>query len=439
MSVPQLRPRQKLGKYVIEKRLAEGGFAVVYRARDTIEGIKVAIKVLHENLMTASAIEQFQREARLVAQLEHPNLLPLKSADLIDGRFVMVTALGVESLGDRLERRLAAKTALEFVDQMLEGLAYAHERTIAHCDVKPDNFILFPEGRVRLADFGIARFAQHTLKAGGEGTIGYIAPEQALGSPSLRSDVFSMGITLWRMFSGQLPSYPFDWPMPGHQRIARTLHADMVDMLRKATQIDPRERYTDAGRMLAAFERLKSRALLASGEAPASRRRTKSTKGWRVLRRKEFLKRYKQSLAISCECPRCEGPLSEAMTACPWCGDDRSKFEGETKFPQACPRCLRGMKLDWSYCPWCYGPGFQLGSAREFSDKRYTAKCRSEACDRKLLMPFMRYCPWCHTKVHRRWAAPDSEERCDSCGWGIISEFWAHCPWCAKPISSKTH
>ncbi|MGL4514336.1 MAG: protein kinase domain-containing protein [Lacipirellulaceae bacterium] len=439
MSVALLRPRQKLGKYVIEKRLAEGGFAVVYRARDTIEGIKVAIKVPHDKLMSPSAIEQFQREARLVAQLEHPNLLPLKSADVLEGRFVMVTALGVESLGDRLERRLAAKTALEFVDQMLEGLAYAHERSIAHCDVKPDNFILFPEGRVRLADFGIARVAQHTLKAGGEGTIGYIAPEQALGSPSLRSDVFSMGITLWRMFSGQLPSYPFEWPMPGHQRIARTLHEDAVEMLRKATHIDPRERYADAVRMKAAFERLRSRALLGSGAAPASRRRTKSTKGWRVLRRKEFLKRYKQSLAISCECPQCEGPLSEAMTSCPWCGDDRSRYDGETKLPQACPRCSRGMKLDWSYCPWCYGPGFQLGSTREFTDKRYSAKCRSEACERKSLMPFMRYCPWCHTKVHRRWSVPDSDERCDSCGWGVVSEFWSHCPWCSKAISSKTH
>jgi serine/threonine protein kinase len=234
MSARRLKSRQRIGKYVVEKRISEGGFAMVYQARDTIEGQRVALKIPHQELMDSAAIEQFQREARLVAKLDHPNILPLKTADLIDGRFVIVTALAKESLGDRIERRLAAKTALSYVDQMLAALEYSHERSIAHCDIKPDNFLLFADGRLRLADFGISRVAQHTLRASGAGTIGYVAPEQAMGSPSLRSDVFSLGLTLYRLFAGTLPSWPYLWPMRGADRLQRVLHPKMIEIIRRS-------------------------------------------------------------------------------------------------------------------------------------------------------------------------------------------------------------
>lgn len=439
MSKERLKPRSRLGKYVIEKRLAEGGFATVYRARDTIEGVRVALKTPHTYLMDDETAEQFRREVRLVAKLDHPNLLPLKSADVIDGVFVIVTALAKESLGDRLERRLATKTALAYADQMLAGLAYAHENKIAHCDIKPENFLLFSDGRVRLADFGIARVALRTLRGSGAGTIGYVAPEQALGAPSLRSDVFSMGLAIWRMLSGRLPGWPYRWPYDGHRRLKTVLHDDAIAVLRKAMELKPNDRYAHAGAMRTAWKRSCSKAAgKAKSVAGAGSRSRESTHNWRTIQRREFKRRLGGVLEAKLACGRCCGPVSEAMTTCPWCGDDRSRLDAETSFPQECPRCSRGMKLDWSYCPWCYGPGFELGSTREYSDKRYSAKCQAKGCERKLLMPWMRYCPWCHAKVRRKWPVPGVKDKCSGCGWGVVREYWSFCPWCSKSLRSLT-
>jgi eukaryotic-like serine/threonine-protein kinase len=97
-----LRARQRLGKYRIERRIAQGGFALVYEALDTIEGVRVALKMPHQYNVTASMLDTFQREARLVAKLDHPNILPLKDASFIDGRFVITCRLGEKTLADRL-------------------------------------------------------------------------------------------------------------------------------------------------------------------------------------------------------------------------------------------------------------------------------------------------------------------------------------------------
>lgn len=439
MPEQRLRARSRLGKYLIEKRLAEGGFATVYQARDTIEGVRVALKAPHTHLMDDDAAEAFRREVRLVASLDHANVLPLKSADVIDGVFVIVSALAKESLGDRLERRLATKTALGYADQMLAGLAYAHDRSIAHCDIKPDNFLIFDGGRVRLADFGIARFARRTVRGSGAGTVGYVAPEQALGAPSIRSDVFSIGLTLWRMFSGALPEWPYRDPLGGSERIKRVLRPEAIAVLRKAVDLEPKNRYASAAAMRSAWKRIGRKAATDPAGATGRRRHTAATtQNWRTVQRSEFRRRFGAQLETRLACERCDGPVSESMLWCPWCRDDRARLPDETRFPQACPRCRRGMKLDWRYCAWCYGPGFEVETNREYTDKRYRAKCAAAGCDRKLLMPWMRYCPWCHTKVRRKWKVEGVADRCKSCGWGVVGEFWSGCPWCGKSLRSLT-
>lgn len=436
MSV-RLKARQRLGKYVIERRLASGGYADVYAARDTIEGVRVALKLPHTDPDNSDSADELRREVRLVAKLDHPNVLPIKNADVINGRLVIATALAKESLGDRLERRLSARAAFEFAEQMLDGLAYAHDRSIVHCDVKPDNFLLFDDGEVRLADFGIARVAYRTLKASGAGTLGYVAPEQAMGSPSLRSDVFSLGLTFWRMFSGRLPEWPYQGPLPGEDRLRSNLHPDFVAVLRRAVAIDPKHRYADAGKMQSAVSSMRKRAVKPKTSAVrAGRRRSTSSdaaSGWRKVQRAEFLRRFGKQLEARYACDRCEGPVSEAMAWCPWCGDERTRIKHDTRMPQVCGRCHRGMKLDWSYCPWCYGPGFERSSERDYADKKYTAKCHNPSCERRDLMPWMRYCPWCHTKVRRAWKIGGTREKCGGCGWGILSEYWVCCPWCGDP------
>jgi serine/threonine-protein kinase len=275
-TIAAFRSRQKLGKYRIERRLADGGFAAVYQALDTIEGIRVALKVPHTAAMDSSVMDDFRKEVRLTAKLDNPHILPIKNASFIDGHFVIAFPLGVQSLADRLRSRMSLRTTLDFAGQMLDAVAYAHRQRIIHCDIKPENFIVFPGNRLRLTDFGIAKIALRTVRASGSGTIGFIAPEQAMGKPSLRSDVFSLGLILYRMFSGNLPEWPFHWPPEGYSRLRRRVHPELITILRKAIEVVPRRRFRDADQMRVAFERLGPRVLKYA--ARARRRQTPTTR-----------------------------------------------------------------------------------------------------------------------------------------------------------------
>ena len=368
---------------------------MVYQAFDTVEGISVALKIPYADLVTEAVLEAFRKEVRLAAKLDHTNILPLKSADFIDGHFVMASTLGDFTLADRLHSRLALRTALDFGVQMIDAVAYAHRHRIIHCDIKPENLIIFEGNRLRLTDFGIAKIAMRTVEASGSGTVGYIAPEQAMGKPSLRSDVFSLGLILYRMLSGRLPEWPFEWPPPGYERLRGRMHDDLIGLVRRAIQVDPKKRFQDAGYMLTAFQKVKVRALRHSMRRGRRRNTNTNTKkvDWKLVRQQQFQRQYNRMLETRHRCHHCDGPVSEYMHVCPWCGSSRKVHRGETQFPDRCPRCKRGMKLDWRYCPWCFGPGFQTVANREYSDVRYEARCTNLRCLRKQLMPFMRYCP----------------------------------------------
>lgn len=252
-----LRARQKLGKYRIERRLADGPLAAVYQAFDTIHGLRVALKIPHRRMMDDYFLADFRKEVRVLARLNHPNILPIQNACFIDGYFVISMPLGVDTLGTRLQRRVSTAKALEFSQQILAAIAHAHEERIIHCDIKPDNFILFPDNLLKLTDFGFSKLARRRIEASGSGTVGYVAPEQAMGRPVLASDVFSVGLLLYRMFSGTLPRWPYDWPPPGAARLRQKLHPDMVALIRRSIEVKPARRYKDGMRMLTAFERIR--------------------------------------------------------------------------------------------------------------------------------------------------------------------------------------
>lgn len=431
-SKPAFHPRQTLGKYRIVRRIAEGGFAEIYEAFDTIEGVRVALRVPRAGL-DQKMLDTFRREVRLVSRFEHPNILPVKSADRIDGHFVVSTLLGEGTLLDELDRRLPTEKVLDYTEQLLSAVAHAHEHGVIHCDVKPDNVILFSRGRLRLTDFGIARLAASALDTTGSGTIGWLAPEHALGRPTLRSDVFALGLVVWQMLSGSVPEWPFDWPPPSVDKVRRRVHPAVLGWLEKAMQVDQRRRYPDAVRMLDVFTRLKaSRKLLPAPVAARPARKRTPTDDLKTLRQRLFVKRFRKVLDLTHSCGRCGGAMAEAMKACPWCGKKTRRYRGPTRFPARCARCGRGRKLDWRFCPWCHGPGFREVSSRTWSDKRYVKRCTNQACTRRLLMPFMRYCPWCRTKVQRPWTFENAEGRCKSCRWSVVTGFWEWCPWCAK-------
>ncbi|MBT8137562.1 MAG: protein kinase [Gammaproteobacteria bacterium] len=436
MQTDKLRRRQKLGKYRIEKRLAVTNFAAVYAAYDTILGVRVALKIPHTFQTEGKFPDEFRKEVRLAAKLDHPHILPIKDAGFIDKTFVIVSPLGIGTLADRIGYRLAADKALDLILQMLDAVAFAHGLRVIHCDIKPENFILFPDSELRLADFGIAKIALRTLKASGSGTLGYVAPEQAMGRPGYRSDVFSLGLIAYRMLSGKLPEWPFTWPGPGYDRLRQRMPTEFIDFLKKSIDVTPSRRFANAGTMLAEYERIlpRTRAWLKR----KSRRRKQpngNSPSWHEIRWRQFRRRYGKQLETRFSCRKCEGPVAESMQACPWCGADGRFLHGETQFPAQCPRCDRGMKLDWHYCAWCYGAKFDDAEEKQYSDKRYVARCSNARCSRRELMPHMRYCPWCRNKVRKRWKLPDGTA-CGSCGNDVLTEFWGWCPWCADHLEA---
>jgi len=255
-----LRIGSRLGKYRLERRIGRGGFADVYAATDTLLSIKVALKIPNPTWVSEELIREFRREAKLTMQLEHPNILPTRDASFIDGHFLIVTPLASRTLDDRLKKRMRFETAYEYTSQILDAVAYAHSAGVIHCDIKPENVLLFDEGQLRLGDFGIAKAAQRTISGSGTGTLGYMAPEQAMGKPSMRSDVFSIGLIAHRMFSGKWAEYPFQWPFPGAASMRRRVHPDLIAIIRKSVAIKPRERFTDAVKMAEAWENCRLKA-----------------------------------------------------------------------------------------------------------------------------------------------------------------------------------
>lgn len=270
----RLRAGSRLDKYRIIRRLGEGGFAIVYQAHDTIEDRIVALKI--PDLRTddfSQSFDDVQREVRIMASLSHPNVLPLKDARFIDDHFVMAFPIGDESLHDRISRRLARSTAIDYIRQMTAAVAHAHEHRILHRDLKPENFILFPNNRVCLTDFGLARNQRRGQLVSASGTVGYIAPEQAMGKPTYRSDVFSLGLIVYRMLSGVLPEYPFEAPLPAYAKLRKGMHQDFVDWVRKSIDPRPQKRFRDAIAMHNALQRIR----LVITEKPASSRSGRKT------------------------------------------------------------------------------------------------------------------------------------------------------------------
>ena len=213
----------RLGPYEILSPLGAGGMGEVYRARDKRLGREVAVKVLPERMAEdADALARFEREAKAVAGLSHPNILALHDF----GRegsvaYAVMELLEGETLGEALQSGpLSARRATDYAVQMALGLAAAHEKGIVHRDLKPDNVFVTRDERIKLLDFGLAKAtaadwndpsATHSPTVSGYtepgrvlGTVGYMSPEQVRGLPlDHRSDIFSFGSVLYEMATGR--------------------------------------------------------------------------------------------------------------------------------------------------------------------------------------------------------------------------------------------
>jgi len=411
---------KRIGQFKILRTLSDEGVTRVYEALDDVQGIRVALKVPGPGFDDPESLTTFRREARIAAKLDHPNILPVLYAGKIDGRFVLVHRMGKETLADRLGRRTSDARKRAFAEQFLAALAHAHGLKVAHLDIKPENVILFEGERLRLADFGLARTISRTHSGSGSGTVGYCAPEQAMGKPSIRSDVFSAGLVLYELFTGVQLDWPFRRPFPKESLVAKMAGGPAV---LKALELEPRLRFIDAGRFLAAFREK-------NGVSSRLKKRRK-TPTISSLLHKEFKRRYRKTLKTAHDCRACAGPVSEEMLCCPWCGKSNKP---ETAAPLSCRRCGRWRKSDWTYCAWCHGPAFKTVSERTYPDKRYIAKC--SGCKEERLPEFARYCPDCKTKRRRPWPIGKDDAKCRKCRCGVADGLWSWCPWCAARIKS---
>jgi predicted Ser/Thr protein kinase len=205
---------QTIAHCLLERKLGQGGMGAVYLARHLTLNKQVAVKVLRGDLPTdLQAVERFLREARAAARLEHQRIVPIYDAGEEDGTYYIVMQyVHGESLATRLqrERRLPVGEALRIFRAVGEGIAHAHSNGIIHRDIKPVNILLGEDGSVKLVDFGLARVLEGDTTLSRTGTIfgspNFMSPEQALGkNVDQRSDVYSLGATLYHMLAGVPP------------------------------------------------------------------------------------------------------------------------------------------------------------------------------------------------------------------------------------------
>ena len=259
------------GRYEIERQIGQGAFATVYLARDLKHERKVAIKVLNADPSSETGEIRFIREIRLVARLQHPNILPLHDSGHVENQlyYVMPYVMG-ETLRIRMhrERQMGVEASCAIAREAADALAYAHSQGIVHRDIKPEN-ILLSGGHSIVADFGIARaidvsgVKQLTMTGmGGPGTPAYMSPEQLLGDRAVdaRSDIYSLGCVLYEMLAGKPPFSGkdgfvkrFTEPPPRLMSLRRDAPPWIDETIARALAKDPADRFATATDLVAAL------------------------------------------------------------------------------------------------------------------------------------------------------------------------------------------
>jgi serine/threonine-protein kinase len=261
------------GRYRVVRRIARGGMAVVYEALDTRLDRPVALKVMHPWLAEdAGFVSKFIHEARSAARLSHPNVVAVYDQGADDGTvFLAMEYVAGRTLRDLLRERtrLTPREALDLLEPVLSALAAAHRAGLVHRDIKPENVLLADDGRVKVADFGLARAAAaaqtgQTTHGLLMGTVAYLAPELASGQADERSDVYSAGIMLFEMLTGVPPFTAEDVmgvvyrhvheDVPPPSSVVPSIAGPLDALVREATDRDPSRRPADAAALLEQVE-----------------------------------------------------------------------------------------------------------------------------------------------------------------------------------------
>lgn len=256
-----------INRYEIIAKIGSGGMADVYKAKDHVLNRLVAIKVLKQEYSTdATFVKKFRVEAQSAAGLSHPNIVSVYDVGEDDGVYFIVMEL-VQGITLKnyidMKGKLDIREALNISVQIASGLSAAHENRIIHRDIKPQNIIMSRDGKVKVTDFGIAKVADSTtVTTTAAGTVHYISPEQARGGYSdERSDIYSLGITMYEMVTGRVPFegetnvavalMHIQSEMVPPRKLEPSIPVSFEKIILKCTQKKPERRYASAKELIA--------------------------------------------------------------------------------------------------------------------------------------------------------------------------------------------
>ena len=263
------------GRYEILERIGEGGMADVYLATDVVDNKTVAVKILKKEFAeNEEFLRRFRNESKAIAVLSHPNIVKVFDVGFSDRiQFIVMEYIDGITLNEYMEQNcpLDWRDAVHYIVQILRALQHAHSKGIVHRDIKPQNIMMLPDGTIKVMDFGIAKFAREDGKTGTDkaiGTVHYISPEQARGAATdAKSDIYSTGVMLYEMMTGKKP-FDTDNPvsiavmhMQAEVPLPHTVRPDiqtgLEEIILKAMQKDPKDRYQSAREMMDDIESFK--------------------------------------------------------------------------------------------------------------------------------------------------------------------------------------
>lgn len=306
---------QQVGKYRIERPLGNGGFGAVFLAEDTLIGKKVAIKVPHRQ---NQGVEAMVAEAKLMARLDHPNIVSVLTADrdeVSNTFYIVMEYVEGESLAEILTRSgpLDELKALKWAVQITDAVRYAHEKNVLHRDLRPSNVLIADSGTAKVLDFSISRLLDKTPYASTRvGSPPYMAPEHFEGRATYASDLYSIGVMLYEMVTGVLPFFDlnpgrieemvargrFTPPVLKNRKVSKAFN----DIIVKAMAKDLSKRYRSAAELL---EELKHLSITPKKALELSEMKA------RIAAREVPAPSF---------CFHCRRPLPKRAQVCPFCG-----------------------------------------------------------------------------------------------------------------------
>jgi eukaryotic-like serine/threonine-protein kinase len=319
---------QIIGKYKILSTIGSGGFGTVYLAEDTWIDKKVALKVPHRQGVDFG---ELLREPRLLASLNHPNIVTILTAEKQENVFFIVMEFVPGETLEAIVTRVGAldvSRALDYACQICNAVDHAHRQNVLHRDLRPSNVLVDERGLVKVADFGTSRFLE--IAAHGTTVIGsppYMAPEQFRGKAVFASDVYSLGVTMYQMLTGDLP---YESPSPAD--LDRLMRGELLtpprlrnpkipkainDIVMRAMAPDIPARYQRASELL-------DDVLAARAPVARSRRRTPPTPEPPIEATHEVQSRLKARDTLQARfCWHCRKPLHARSDRCPFCGESQ--------------------------------------------------------------------------------------------------------------------